>query len=113
MLMMACIGLGGGIIISSVTTRYRDLAVLVGFGVQLLMYATPIIYPLSSLPQKWKFWAALNPIAPVVETFRYAYLGQGTLDLAMLGLSGGVIVAILFLGIVMFNSVERTFMDTV
>lgn len=113
LLMMAAIGLGSGIIISSMTTRYRDLAVLVGFGVNLLMYATPIIYPLSSLPQKWQFWAALNPIAPIVETFRYAYLGQGSLNLAMLALSGGTIVVILFLGTVMFNSVERTFMDTV
>ena len=113
LMMMAGIGLGGGIIISSMTTRYRDLAVLVGFGVQLLMFASPIIYPLSSLPQKWQFWAALNPIAPIVETFRYAYLGQGTLNFPMLGLSGVVIVVILYFGIMMFNSVERTFMDTV
>lgn len=113
LIMMAAIGFGGGIIISAMTTRYRDLTVLVGFGVQLLMYATPIIYPVSSLPEKWQFWVSLNPIAPIVEAFRYAYLGQGTLDLAMLGVSGVVILVTLLVGTVMFNSVERTFMDTV
>ena len=113
LLMMAAIGLGGGIIISSLTTKYRDLMILVGFGVQLLMYATPIIYPLSSLPQKWQFWASLNPIAPVVETFRYAYLGQGVLDISMLAVSAVMILAILLVGTVMFNRVERTFMDTI
>lgn len=113
LLMMAAIGFGGGIIISAMTTRYRDLTILVSFGVQLLMYATPIIYPVSSLPEKWQFWVSLNPIAPIVEAFRYAYLGQGTLDLPMLGVSGLVILATLIVGIVMFNAVERTFMDTV
>ena len=113
LLMMAAIGFGGGIIISAMTTRYRDLAVLVSFGVQLLMYATPIIYPVSSLPQKWQFWVSLNPIAPIVEAFRYAYLGQGILDLPMLGVSALVILTTVAVGVVMFNSVERTFMDTV
>jgi lipopolysaccharide transport system permease protein len=113
LLMMAAIGFGGGIIISAMTTRYRDLTVLVSFGVQLLMYATPIIYPVSSLPQKWQFWVSLNPIAPIVEAFRYAYLGQGTMDLPMLGVSALVILTTVAVGVVMFNSVERTFMDTV
>lgn len=113
LLMMAAIGFGGGIIISAMTTRYRDLSVLIGFGVQLLMYATPIIYPVSSLPERWQFWVSLNPIAPIVEAFRYAYLGQGTLDLTMLGVSGLVIMVTLIVGTVMFNAVERTFMDTV
>lgn len=113
LLMMAAIGLGGGLIITSLTTRYRDLMILVGFGVQLLMYATPVIYPLSSLPENWRFWASLNPIAPVVETFRYAYLGQGTFNPGMLALSVLVILAILGLGVVMFNKVERTFIDSV
>lgn len=113
LLMMAALGLGGGIIISAMTTRYRDLAILVSFGIQLLMYATPIIYPVSSIPERWQFWVSLNPIAPIVEAFRYAYLGQGTLDLAMLGVSGGLIVSILLIGTLMFNAVERTFMDTV
>ena len=77
------------------------------------MYATPIIYPVSSLPEKWQFWVSLNPIAPIVEAFRYAYLGQGTLDLTMLGVSGLLILVTLAIGIIMFNAVERTFMDTV
>ena len=111
--MMAAFGLGIGIIISSLTTRYRDLTVLVGFGVQLLMYASPIIYPMSILPDKWKFWASLNPIAPIVELFRYAYLGTGSVGVLQLSLSFVMIITILFVGIAMFNRVERTFMDTV
>ena len=113
LLMMAGLGFGLGIIISAMTTRYRDLTVLVGFGVQLLMYASPIIYPLSTLPEKWQFWVGLNPIAPIVELFRYAYLGTGSINLTMLGISFLVISVILFIGIIMFNKVERTFMDTV
>ena len=113
LLMMAALGLGLGVIVSSMTTRYRDLTVLVGFGVQLLMFASPIIYPLSTLPERWQFWMALNPIAPIVEAFRYAYLGAGTVDISMLGYSAAVIGVILVVGIVMFNRVERTFMDTV
>lgn len=113
LLMMASLALGLGIIISALTTRYRDLTVLVSFGVQLLMYATPVIYPLSTLPEKWQFWASLNPIASIVELFRYAYLGQGTVNLPMLGYSILIIAVILFIGILLFNKVERTFMDTV
>lgn len=113
LMMMAALGLGLGVIISALTTRYRDLVVLVGFGVQLLMYVSPIIYPLSTLPEQWRFWAGLNPIAPIVELFRYAFLGSGTIDITMLGISFLVISGILFIGIVLFNKVERTFMDTV
>jgi lipopolysaccharide transport system permease protein len=113
LLMMAMLGLGLGIICSAMTTRYRDLTVLVGFGVQLWMYASPIIYPLSTLPEKWRFWASINPVAPIVELFRFAYLGSGSLDLAMLVYSLLIIIIILFIGIVLFNKVERTFMDTV
>ena len=113
LLMMAALGLGLGVIISALTTRYRDLSVLVGFGVQLLMYASPIIYPLSSLPEKWQFWLSLNPVAPIVELFRYAYLGTGSVNLTMLSVSSVVIMVILIIGVVMFNKVERTFMDTV
>ena len=113
LLMMAALGFGLGITISAMTTRYRDLVVLVGFGVQLLMYASPIIYPLSTLPEEWRFWAGLNPVAPIVELFRYAYLGTGSTDLTMLGTSFLMISGILFVGIIMFNKVERTFMDTI
>ena len=113
LLMMAGFGIGLGIIVSAMTTRYRDLTVLVGFGVQLLMYVSPIIYPLSTLPEKWQFWLGLNPIAPIVELFRFAYLGTGSINLTMLGISFLVISLILLIGIIMFNKVERTFMDTV
>ena len=113
LLMMAGLGFGLGIIISAMTTRYRDLTVLVGFGLTLLMYASPIIYPLSMLPEKWQFWAGLNPVTPIVELFRFAYLGTGSINLAMLSFSFLMICGILFIGIIMFNKVERTFMDTV
>lgn len=113
LLMMASLGFGLGIIVSAMTTRYRDLTVLVGFGVTLLMYASPIIYPISTLPEKWQFWAGLNPIAPIIEMFRFAYLGSGSVNIAMLGISFLVISGILLIGIIMFNKVERTFMDTV
>jgi lipopolysaccharide transport system permease protein len=113
LLMMASLGLGLGIIISAMTTRYRDLTVLAGFGVTLLMYASPIIYPLSTLPEKWQFWVGLNPIAPIVELFRFAYLGTGSVQISMLGISFLIISGILIVGILIFNRVERTFMDTV
>jgi lipopolysaccharide transport system permease protein len=106
--MIAMLALGVGIIVSSLTTRYRDLAVLVGFGVQLWMYATPVIYPLSALPDHWRFWASLNPVPPVMELFRYAWLGSGSVDLGMLGLS-----VVMITGILLFNRVERSFMDTI
>ena len=113
LLSMAALASGLGIIVSSLTTRYRDLAVVVGFGVQLLMYATPVIYPLSAIPEPYRTWVALNPIAPVVEVFRYAYLGAGTFSIGMLIYSFLITAVILLAGIVMFNKVERTFMDTV
>ena len=113
LLLMAALGLGLGVIVSALTTRYRDLTIVVGFGVQLLMFATPVIYPLSVLPEPYRTWMALNPIAPVMELFRYAYLGAGTFSMRMLGYSIVVTAAILFVGVLMFNKVERTFMDTV
>lgn len=112
-LMMAMLGLGLGIIVSALTTRYRDLAVLVGFGVQLLMFASPVVYPLSVLPEPYHSWMALNPNAPILEAFRYAYLGSGSVSLAQLALSAAVSSAILIVGVALFNRVERTFMDTV
>lgn len=113
LLMMGALGFGLGMIISALTTRYRDLTVLVGFGVQLLMYATPVIYPLSTLSEEWQFWAGLNPVAPIIELFRYAYLGTGSVNLAMLSTSFLTISMILIIGIIMFNKTERTFLDTV
>ncbi len=113
LLMMAALGLGLGVIVSSLTTRYRDLTVVVGFGVQLLMYATPVIYPLSVLPEPYRSWMLLNPVAPIMELFRHAYLGAGSVSLGLLAYSIAITSLILFIGIILFNRVERTFMDTV
>jgi lipopolysaccharide transport system permease protein len=113
-LMMAGLGLGLGIIISSLTTKYRDFTVLIGFAVQLLMYATPVAYPLSFLKGKsYAAWIAWNPLTPIVEAFRFALFGTGTVDTTGLLFSGSFIVIVLFLGMLIFSKVERTFMDTV
>jgi lipopolysaccharide transport system permease protein len=113
LLMMAGLGLGFGIIISSLTTKYRDLRFLVQFGVQLLMYATPVIYPVSAIPARWQWVIQINPMTPIVEAFRYAFLGAGTVDVGHLLYSFGFMVVVVFLGAVIFNRVEQTFMDTV
>lgn len=113
LLMMAGLGLGFGIIVSSLTTRYRDLQYLVGFGAQLLMYATPVVYPLSLVPDRYRWLVLANPMTSIVESFRFAYLGAGTVDMAQLLYSFVLMVAILLLGLLLFNRVERTFMDTV
>jgi len=113
-LMMGAFGLGLGIIISSLTTKYRDLTVLIGFAVQLLMYATPVVYPLSFLKGKsYASWIQWNPLTPIVEAWRYALFGQGSFSPATLLYSTVVICLILFLGLMTFSRVERTFMDTV
>lgn len=110
---LALLGMGCGIIISALTTKYRDLVVLVTFGVQLWMYGSAIIFPVSSLPEKWASLLMLNPVVPIVEAFRYAFTGHGTFSTFYLGISGLVTLTILFIGIVIFNKVEKTFMDTV
>lgn len=112
-LQMALMGMGFGIIISSVTTKYRDLSILVGFGVSLWMYATPVVYPLSQIPEEMYSLIMLNPMAPVVNNFRYAFLGCGSFEWHYWGISWIVTLAVLFVGIVVFNKVEKTFMDTV
>ena len=112
-LIMGMIGLGGGVIISSLTTRYRDLQVLVGFGVSLLMYATPIVYPLSTVPEEYRILLMANPISAIVETFRYAFLGSGSFNLYHLLYSFIFSITIFIIGVIMFNKVERTFMDTI
>jgi lipopolysaccharide transport system permease protein len=112
-LLMAALGLGSGIIVSSLTTRYRDLRFLVQFGTQLLMYGTPVIIPLSKLPEQYRWIMLANPMTPVIETFRYAFLGTGTFSWTLLGISAGVTSLILAVGILLFNKVEKTFMDTV
>ena len=111
---MAGIGLGLGIIISSLTTKYRDFAVLIGFAIQLLMYATPVAYPLSFL--KGKSFAGIiewNPLSPIVEGFRYALFHKGSFDYLSLGYSALFMIVVLVIGAVYFSKVERTFMDTV
>lgn len=112
-LLMAGLGLGFGIIISSMTTKYRDLRYLVTFGVSLWMYATPVIYPVSSIPEKWRWVAAINPITPIIETFRAGFLGAGNASWASLAYSAGFMFVVMFIGVVIFNRVEKTFIDTV
>ena len=112
-LLMAGLGLGLGIIVSSLTTKYRDLQNLVSFGVNLLMYLTPVIYPVSSIPQQWRFLADWNPVTPLIETFRMGFLGAGDTSWMRLGYSAVFTIVILFIGIVIFNRVEKTFIDTV
>jgi lipopolysaccharide transport system permease protein len=112
-LMMAGLGLGFGIIISSLTTKYRDLRFLVQFGVQLWMYATPVIYPLSTMSPGRQWIMAINPITSIVEAFKYGTMGVGTFSWGMLGYSFGFMVVLLVVGIVVFNKVQRSFMDTV
>ena len=112
-LQTAALGLGFGIIVSSLTTRYRDLAFLVSFGVQLWMYATPIVYPASRIPPAWLWLSYLNPMTPVVELFRYAFLGSGTVNPWKVEFSLAMTLLILFSGIVLFSRVEKSFMDTV
>lgn len=113
LIVMAGLGLGLGLILSSWTTKYRDLTFLITFGVQLGMYATPIIYPLSAIHSKYKFLIELNPLSSLVEVFRKVYLGAGDLSLKGLSYSLGFTAVILVFGIIIFNQVEKTFMDTV
>ena len=113
MLEVMLLGLGVGIIVSSLTTKYRDLAIAVGFGVQLWMYATPVIYPLSTMPDRFRWLIVANPMTAVVETFRYGFFGTGTFSWAYLGYSAAFTLALLLAGMAVFNRVERTFMDTV
>jgi lipopolysaccharide transport system permease protein len=113
LLLLAIMSLGLGITFSSMTTKYRDLRFLLQFGVQLLMYGTPVIYPLSSIEGKWKFLILANPMTPIIETFRAGFLGTGSFSWTYLGYSAGFTVVILFLGIILFTHIERTFMDTV
>ncbi len=113
LLMMAGLGLGFGIIVSSVTTKYRDLRFLVQFGVTLLMYVSSVIYPLSSMSPKYQALIRLNPLTSIVETFRYAYLGSGSVSLFQLGYSFAIMLIAIVVGALLFNQVETTFMDTV
>ena len=113
LILMAGIGMGFGMIVSSLTTKYRDLQFLMGFVIQLWMYATPIIYPMSFVPEQYRNLLKWNPIAPIVESFKYGFFGMGTFDWYGLLYSAGFMVVLLFLGTVIFNRTERSFMDTI
>ena len=113
---MGLLGLGLGMIITAMTTKYRDLAFLVIFGVQLLMYATTVIYPLSTAMSKFPKYSWVikyNPMTPIIELFRLGFLGSGTFSWALFGYTTGVTLVILFLGVFIFNKVEKNFVDTV
>lgn len=110
---MAALGLGCGVIVSSLTTRYRDLGLLVGFGVQLWMFVTPVVYPSSLVPASWSWVVEFNPMAAVIETFRYAFHGVGAFSVSRFVISLGITLLILGCGIVFFSRVEKSFMDTV
>ena len=112
-LLMGFMGLGLGMIISAMTTKYRDLQNLVEFGVQLLMYATPVILPLSALPDKYRIVMLVNPMTGIIETFKYAFFGLGTLQWGLLGYSAIFTITVFLVGLVIFNKTEKNFMDTV
>ncbi len=112
-IVMALTSLGFGMFFSSLTTKYRDLQFLLTFGVQLWMYATPVIYPLSAIPNKYQALLQYNPIAPLIESMRFAFLGKGSLSFYSLGYSFLFSLSIFIFGLLVFNKVEKSFMDTV
>ncbi|NBU70770.1 MAG: ABC transporter permease [Bacteroidetes bacterium] len=112
-LLMALLGLGLGLLVTALTTTYRDLAFLITFGVQLLMYTTTVIYPLSSAPAGYQWAIELNPMTGIIEAFRYGFLGRGAIGMETLGYSVIFTLVVLLLGVLIFNKTEKTFVDTV
>jgi lipopolysaccharide transport system permease protein len=112
-LMMALLGLGLGLIITALTTKYKDLSFLITFGVQLMMYGTTVIYPLSAAPERYKRIIELNPMTGIIEAFRFAFLGKGEFSLWSIGYSALFTLVVLFFGIVIFNKTEKNFVDTI
>jgi lipopolysaccharide transport system permease protein len=112
-LMMAMLGLGLGLIITALTTKYRDLSFLITFGVQLMMYSTTVIFPLSSAPQKYKWIIEMNPMTGIIEAFRYCLLGNGVLTFYSFGYSVVIAILSIIVGILIFNKTEKTFVDTI
>lgn len=110
---LAGYALGGGLIVSALTTRYRDLHHLITFGVQLMMFVTPVIYSVGGVPEKYRWIVFLNPLSPVFEAFRSGFLGQGSVTIYQLGISVILMIIILMVGMMLFSRVEKTFMDTV
>ena len=111
--LMALLGLGFGLIFTSMTTKYRDLKFLIQFGVQLLMYATPIIYPMSEIPEKIRYFIFFNPLSHIVEGFKLAFLGHGSLTASGVLYSSVCTFLVLIIGVLIFNKTEKTFVDTV
>jgi lipopolysaccharide transport system permease protein len=111
--LVGLLALGFGLLITSLTTKYKDLTFLLNFGVQLFMYATPVIYPLSTLPEDKQIWLSLNPMTSFVETFKFSFLGSGTLHWGYLLYSSVFAIVAFFIGIIVYNKVERNFMDTI
>ncbi len=112
-IMMGLLALGLGMIISALTTKYKDLIFLLTFGIQLLMFATPVIYPISAVPEKFQWIIMANPVSSIIETFRFAFLGSGTFSWMHLGYSAVMTLVILFFGTIVFNRVEKSFTDTI
>lgn len=112
-LIMALLGLGLGLIITALTAKYRDLTFLISFGVQLLMYGTTVIYPLSASPAKYKLLIQLNPMTPIIEAFRYGFLGKGSFSTVSLAYAAVSTVLILVIGLFMFTRTEKNFVDTI
>ena len=112
-LLMALLGLGLGLIITAVTTKYKDLTFLITFGVQLLMYGTTVIYPLSAAPEQYKKYIELNPMTGIIEAFRFGFLGKGEFTFYSVGYSALFTFIVLFLGIIIFNKTEKNFVDTI
>jgi lipopolysaccharide transport system permease protein len=110
---LALMGLGFGIIFSALTTKYRDLSNLMSFGVQLWMYITPVIYPSSAVPEKYRIFVFINPVAPLVEAFKYGLIGVGEFNPGRLVYSVSFTLILLFIGVILFNRTEQNFMDTV
>lgn len=113
MFVLGGIAFGLGIIVSSVTTKYRDLNMLIGFAIQMLMYATPVVYSFSSLSPNIKYWLSFNPLVAPIEGFKYALFGKGDFTLSSFWYSLGWMVALMFIGMILFNRTEKNFMDTV
>ena len=112
-LMVGLHAMSWGLIVTSLTTKYRDLTLLVTFGIQLLMYATPVIYPLSFAPERYRVFFNINPLTPIFEAFKYAFVGAGTFDIISLGYSFITLCVVMFFAVILFNRTEQRFMDTV
>jgi lipopolysaccharide transport system permease protein len=113
LLMLAAAALGLGILVAALTMKYRDLSFLLSFGIQLMMYATPVIYPVSAIPEEYRWLFYLNPLTPIMEAFRYGFLGSGTFSWPQLAASAAAIALILLLGLSFFGRAEKTFVDLV